>query len=135
MVVAVYVVFTSTAHAQQLSAVGDSLAEHPDAGMLVDPMVQPEFPGGFEKMYAFIRKELNYPKAAEAHGIKGKVHVEFVVETDGTLSEFKVAKGVAPLLYAVALRVVSMMPGWTPGERNDEAVRCRMVLPLKFEPR
>ncbi|MBK8927516.1 MAG: energy transducer TonB [Crocinitomicaceae bacterium] len=43
------------------------------------------------------------------------VFVQFVVNTDGTLTEIKIVKGVSPLLDAEAKRVVSIMPPWNPG--------------------
>lgn len=84
-------------------------------------------------MYAFLAKTYHYPDSAKAKGIKGKVYVGFVVEADGAITEVQVVKGVDPLLDAEALRVVGLMPRWTPGEQNGKPVRMRMRLPMKFD--
>lgn len=100
--------------------------------LLVDPIVQPEFPGGMKKMYKFIDKEMRYPKAARAQRKEGKVYVEFVIEEDGRLVEHRVRRGVDPELDAEALRVTKLMPNWIPASLDGKPVRARFVLPIAF---
>ncbi len=52
--------------------------------VVVDDM--PGFPGGEEELFAFIRSNVHYPDSAMQAGISGKVYVNFVVETDGTIT-------------------------------------------------
>jgi TonB family protein len=92
----------------------------------------PEFPGGQDAMYAYLGKAVHYPDSAKAKGIKGKVYIGFVVEADGAVTEVEVVKGVDPLLDEEAMRVVRLMPRWTPGEQNGKPVRIRMRLPMNF---
>jgi hypothetical protein len=56
-----------------------------------EPM--PSYPGGHAKMIKFIKKNLKYPK--DSRTVQGKVYVEFVVNDTGSLSDFRVVKGLA----------------------------------------
>lgn len=43
-----------------------------------------------------------------------------------------VVRGVHPLLDAEAVRVVSMMPDWSPGLMGDTPVNVRFSIPVTF---
>ena len=94
--------------------------------------VLPEFVGGDEARIKFLQENLVYPKVAREIGIEGKVIVEFVVEPNGTLSNFKVARGAAPALDEEALRVAKLMPKWKPGKQRGKEVRVRYTMPITF---
>lgn len=86
----------------------------------------PEFPGGMEGFYNFIRKNYNAPSKT----LLDKVLVRFIVEIDGSLSSFKVLKSVNYDSDKEAFRVLSICPNWIPGEKNGQKVRCRLILPI-----
>ena len=94
----------------------------------------PGFPGGEEKMYKFLAKNIKYPTFEKENGIQGIVYVSFIIEADGKISEAKVIKGVknGPGLDQEALRVVNMMPNWDPGKQNGKPVRVSMRFPVGF---
>lgn len=92
-----------------------------------------EFPGGSAAMYAFINKTMRYPQIAMENGIKGRVTCEFIVNKDGKIVDAKVIKGVDPSLDKEALRVISMMPPWSPGEQRGKPVRSKFTLPITFK--
>jgi periplasmic protein TonB len=93
---------------------------------------KPQFPGGEDAMVEFISKNIRYPEMASRYGIQGKVYVSFIVEKDGKLSNFEIAGGVGAGCDEEALRVVKMMPDWSPGMQNNHPVRVQMNLPVKF---
>lgn len=93
---------------------------------------QPMYPGGMEELMKFLQKEIQYPQEALDKGIQGRVVVQFVVKKDGSIAEANIAKSVDPLLDAEALRVVSLMPNWTPGKQKGEPVNVRFTLPVSF---
>ncbi len=93
---------------------------------------QPMFPGGMQEMMKYLQKEIKYPKEAADKGIGGRVIVQFVVNTDGSICEEKVVKSADPALDAEALRIVRSMPNWTPGKQRGEPVRVRFTLPVAF---
>ena len=93
---------------------------------------QPLFPGGNAAMIKFLGDNIKYPVEAQDKEIQGRVIVNFVVEKDGSLTDFNVVHGVDPLLDDEAVRVVKAMPNWTPGKQKGEVVRVRFTLPVVF---
>ena len=65
-------------------------------------------------------------------GMSGRVIVEFVIETDGLVSNVKIIRGVDPVLDAEALRVIRASPKWTPAKIRDNPVRVKYVFPVIF---
>ena len=53
----------------------------------------PGYPGGDQARQQFLAKNILYPESAKKNGIQGTVFSSFVVEKDGTLSDFKIDKG------------------------------------------
>ncbi|MBK9076859.1 MAG: energy transducer TonB [Flavobacteriales bacterium] len=99
---------------------------------LKDVEEQPQFPGGADAMYSFLNRSVKYPEAELDAGVQGKVYVEFVVASDGSLRGAKVKRGVADSLDREALRVVRTMTRWTPGRVNGKPGSCRYILPITF---
>ena len=94
--------------------------------------VMPQFPGGMSEMMNYLSTNVRYPKEAQKEKIEGRSVVQFVVETDGSLSSFSVMKSSHPLLDAEALRVIKSMPKWTPGMQGGKCVRVQFALPVSF---
>ena len=92
----------------------------------------PEYPGGMHAMMEFLQANMKYPKDAEKQKVDGRVIVQFIVETDGSVSDVKVARQVFPSLDAEAVRVVQAMPKWTPGKVKGKVVRVKFNLPIVF---
>mgnify|MGYP003397866804 CR=1 FL=1 len=68
-----------------------------------------------------------------AKGIEGRVIVKFTVEEDGTITNGKILRGIDPLLDNEALRLVSIMPKWSPGRFAGKDIRAIYNLPLLFK--
>lgn len=98
--------------------------------MVVEKM--PEFPGGIKELMSFLSKNIKYPASAMAKNVQGRVIVQFVVEKDGTPTEFKVMRSVDPALDAEALRVMQEMPKWKPGMQRGQVVRVKYTVPVTF---
>ena len=92
----------------------------------------PEFPGGMPAMIEFLQTNIKYPKDAIKQDVGGKVMVMFVVETDGSISNVRVARKVFPSLDEEAVRVVKAMPKWKPGKEKGRLVRVNYTLPVVF---
>lgn len=92
----------------------------------------PEFPGGTNALYDYLRKNMKYPAICRESGITGRVIVSFTVNKDGSIVDVEVVKGVHPQMDKEAVRVVSAMPKWSPGEQRGKPVRCRFNLPVNF---
>ena len=96
----------------------------------VDEM--PSFPGGLNGLMTFLAQNMVYPVTAQENGVQGRVIVSFVVETDGSITDVKVARSVDPSLDREAMRVVKAMPKWTPGKKDGKPVRVKYTVPVVF---
>lgn len=80
----------------------------------------------------WIGQNVKYPIKAMEEKIQGKVYVSFIVNTDGSVSDSKIAKGAHPLLDEEALRIIKTMPKWKPGVQRGKTVRVIYTLPISF---
>lgn len=97
----------------------------------VDDM--PEFPGGMASYIQFLSKNLNYPAQAKENGIQGRVLVSFIVNENGSLSDFRIDKSSAnDELDKEAVRVLKTMPNWKPGSQDGKPVKVRYQMPINF---
>jgi protein TonB len=96
---------------------------------------RPTFMGGeASKTFSqWVAKNLQYPEVARENGIQGRVTLQFTVETDGSLKNIKVLRGIDPSLDKEAIRVVSSSPKWSPGRQRDKAVRVTYNFPVYFQ--
>jgi len=92
----------------------------------------PEFPGGVAEMFKFLKENVEYPIEAQLQGVQGRVVCQFTVNSDGSISDIKVVRGVHPSLDAEAIRAIESMPKWIPGKQDGEAVNVKYTLPVTF---
>lgn len=88
----------------------------------------PQFPGGEDSLKVYIDENLDYNGNAT-----GTLFVQFVVEKDGSLTDIQIANKGTKKMEEAALKLVKNMPNWIPGRQRNTKVRCRFVLPIKFE--
>jgi TonB family protein len=81
----------------------------------------------------YINNNIQYPDEAVEKGIEGKVIVEFVVETDGSVSTVTVLKGAHPILDKEAKRIIESSPKWKPGTQRGKPTRVRFSFPVVFK--
>ena len=116
-----------------------------------------QYPGGQAALMQYVAQNIRYPKIAAENGVQGRVLVQFVIEKDGSLSNFKVVKDAKPVsdgitvnaqgttaegndipkeaygaLNIEAVRVIREMPNWIPAKQQGEAVRMKYTLPINF---
>jgi protein TonB len=92
----------------------------------------PEFPGGDAALHKYLGTSVDYPVIAQENGIQGRVYVKFVINTDGSVTDVQIARGVDPSLDKEAIRVVKSMPKWKPGKQRGKAVRVSYTVPINF---
>ncbi len=95
----------------------------------------PVFPGGQSKFNEFLRNNIKYPELMQKANVGGKVYVEFIVETDGSLSNIAAIRNSEYPGYGSgeeAERVVALSPKWTPGYNNGKPVRSSLTIPISF---
>jgi TonB family protein len=92
----------------------------------------PHYPGGDVELLNFIKNNTIYPEAAKSAKIQGRVILRFIVSKAGKAEGISILKGVDPLLDAEAVRVVSMLTGFTPGMQDGNVVNVWYMVPVNF---
>lgn len=87
---------------------------------------------GWKEFYLDLSKNIKMSEEAVRAGIKGKVFIEFIIEKDGSLTNFKVQKGLGYGLEEEVIRALKEMPRFNPAYHGPRAVRFRMTLPVRF---
>jgi len=98
--------------------------------MVEDPA---SFDGGISAFYSYVASSIQYTDQALNDGISGKVFIEFVVNTNGTIGDVKILRGIGAGLDEEAKRVVEASPNWAPGKQKGHLIRQKMVLPITFK--
>lgn len=102
-------------------------------GVSSQSITEPRHPEGKMELLNFLAKNMKYPTLAQENSIKGKVVVQFVVNEDGKLSDFKVIKSVHQYLDNEALRVVKLLPKFIPAlDEQGNPVKAYVTIPLMF---
>ncbi len=94
--------------------------------------VQPSFPGGPAAFLKWVGDNYRYPQMAQEQGVNGTVHVSFVVERDGSLTDIKVLRDLKYGTGEEAKRVLQKSPKWKPGIQNGRPVRVSYSLPIRL---
>ncbi|WP_346700680.1 M56 family metallopeptidase [Barnesiella sp. An22] len=95
--------------------------------------VMPEFPGGPQALFEFIRDNLKYPQEAIDNQTEGRVILQFVVDKRGKVNNIQVKRSIDPALDRAAIDVVRALPAWKPGMQNGKQVNVRYTLPIVFK--
>jgi periplasmic protein TonB len=95
--------------------------------------VQPEFPGGMNKLRTFLQNNLTNPKDME-EGEMVSVKIKFVVGYDGKLKSFETIEDGGSEFNREVVRVLKKMPEWIPGKSNGRNVSVYYTIPVKFTP-
>lgn len=92
----------------------------------------PIYPGGMDKLYDFIGRSIKYPSSAADNEIQGTVNLSFIVEKDGSLSNFSVDKKLGFGIEEEATRVMKLSKKWNPATQNGRPARVKYSVPIKF---
>ena len=84
-------------------------------------------------MATFLEQNLRYPESAKKMGLEGMVIVKFIVDEYGNVKHPIIIKSPDAILSNEAIRAISLMPRWTPGENNGKPVAVYFTLPVLFQ--
>ncbi|MBO5406500.1 MAG: energy transducer TonB [Bacteroidales bacterium] len=85
---------------------------------------------GFTK---WVFSKIVYPEIAKENGVQGRVTLQFTIDTDGSVRNVKVLRGVDSSLDKEAVRVVSSSPKWQPGMQRNKPVKVKYTFPVVFQ--
>ena len=93
--------------------------------------VPPVPENGMKNFFAFFKQNYVIPKTAEK--IEGKCFIVFVIEKDGSLSNFNSFKNTPKEIGEEAIRVLKTTSNWIPGKLKNRIVRSSYVLPIPIK--
>ncbi len=95
--------------------------------------VKPSYPGGEKALTKFIQENIVYPPMALDNGAEGNLVVNFAVDEMGVIyTPYINGEEAGYGLDEAALKVVSKMPRWNPGQIKGRNVKSYFSLPIKF---
>lgn len=92
--------------------------------------IKPDFPGGIQAFYEFVGNNYKMPDVKD---LKGKVYIKFIVEEDGSLTNFEIMRDIGHGTGEEAIRVLKLSPKWIPGEVEGNKVRTLFSLPISIQ--
>jgi protein TonB len=106
---------------------------NPDRPAVVAPDRPTQPVGGNQVFFDWIEQNQKYPALARQRKIGGKVMVEFIVQTDGSLTDARVIRKMGSGLDEEALRLIKAAPKWEPAMFQGKPIKQKMVLPVLFQ--
>ncbi len=97
----------------------------------VEKQVEPS--GGLSLLNQFVQENQQIPFRSAVKGLNGRVYVKGIVEPDGSMSAFEVAKGIDSLCNQEAIRIMGLYKAWKPAILKGEKVRQYFVYPVVFK--
>jgi len=82
---------------------------------------------------SFIRANLYYPPDARKKKKQGRVAVMLTIDAAGDIRNVHVLKPFYPSIDAEAIRVINMLPPWTPAWDKGKNISLEIVLPVEFK--
>jgi periplasmic protein TonB len=93
----------------------------------------PEYIGGSDQIGKIFNENLKYPEEALKDSISGIVYVSLWIETNGSISDIKIIKGLRQDLDNEAIRLVKLLNNWKPGKQNGKSIRLNILIPVNFK--
>ena len=88
--------------------------------------------GGKRAFRRYLETNMKYPRVALENNIEGRVTVQFTIEPTGDLTDFRVVRGLGYGCDEEVIRLIREGPRWKPTKRNDQPVRGKGKVKLKF---
>jgi antitoxin component YwqK of YwqJK toxin-antitoxin module len=98
----------------------------------------PEYKGGMTALAEFLRTNVTYPVSDRKNDREGVSYVTFEIDERGDLINVRIFPGTegkaTASMHKEGLRVVALMPPWTPGTLEDNRpVKVRYSIPIRFK--
>ena len=114
----------------KVSEVNESVSD--SSGPLRKVEEDAEYPGNAKGWQAYLFKNLNYPQAAVSNEVQGEVIVEFIVNTDGSISKVHAISGPKEL-RAESVRVIKESGQWVPAKDKGMTVASYKKQPIVYK--
>ncbi|MEI6347774.1 MAG: TonB family protein [Bacteroidota bacterium] len=98
----------------------------------ITPDIPATFVGGDSARIAFIKTNLITDKLNIDNNLT-QIYVQFVVEKSGEISNAVILKSINKQTDDEVLRMVKIMPKWTPSQHINVIVRSQVIMPIKLK--
>lgn len=89
--------------------------------------------GGYGAFNQYLAGNIQYPAAATENKVEGQVPIEFLVEEDGSLSNFSIKKPLGFGCDKEAIRLIKDGPKWNPATENGKAISKKVAVTVNFK--
>ena len=93
--------------------------------------IESKYPGGNAAWGAFLNRNLTYPQEAADIEVQGTVYIQFIVDTEGNVSDVSAISGPEELRKA-AVAVIKKSGRWDPAIQNGKKVKSYKKQPVTF---
>lgn len=93
----------------------------------------PYYPGGMSEFAIYINSNIQYPKEALQGKVQGAVLIQFIVNEEGKLTDFKKLSSKGHGLEEEAIRLLKNSGEWKPGIQNGHKVPVQIQQKVIFE--
>ena len=108
-------------------------ADADDAVPFIRTETAPSFPGGKDKLRAFINKNISFPETAYKDGVLNMdAAVQLTIAKDGVVKDAQIVKSSGKTLDAEALRVARMLPKFHPGLNSGLPTESSYTLEFNY---
>ena len=108
-------------------------ADAPGTLQFIKTETAPNFPGGKDKLRAFINKNIKFPETAYKDGVLNMdAVVQLTIAKDGMVKDAKIVKSSGKTLDGEALRVAFMLPQFHPGLNNGLPAESSYTLEFNY---
>lgn len=95
-----------------------------------DVDVNPKYPGGLDSLGVFVGTHIDYGEMKTERKSIGRVRASFIIDAKGHPSSFRIIGSASPTIDREVVKVMRMMPTWTPAQLGGKAVATRVTLPI-----
>lgn len=107
------------------------------SGAIISDDTKPSFPGGLSELNKFVSANIKFPETYKTDSLfkSCKVYVKFVVNENGDVSNPEIIRGCFKFdeCDKEALRVVGIMPKWSPAIKDGKPIKHIYSLPVSFK--
>ncbi len=97
--------------------------------------VLPQFKGGQDSLYSFMKRNFVYPDWEKERGIEGRVIVQVTIDEQGAIKDCKIVRTVdkAKNFDNEVIRLMRLMPKWSPALRKELPISMEVNIPIVFK--
>ena len=99
---------------------------------ILNPTQRPEYPGGSQAMFKFLKDNFKLPREVEGEKINGKIRVAFIITKEGEICDVRITSKQIKYIDDEFIRVFKIMPKWIPATNEGKIVDSYYLLDINL---